>query len=144
MHRKQNAADSCGAACHAGDLLPDYPKGTMEGAIERVREVLTICVGLLCKLEKTMYFFPKTMLQPGSLRAYDPFSITHLLVQHHIRGTGCCPCRELALASHPLELMELLQENQTPLICLSSSSRDQKSPSPMETGAGISEAIRAM
>lgn len=67
--------------------------------------------------------------------------------QHHPRAVWVVP---QVPALHRCALVELLpHRSQTPLICLSSSSRVQKPPSPMETGAGsnktshgISKAIR--
>lgn len=119
--------------------------------MESVGQFKTICASLW-KLNKTtgLLFFYKKMLQPTSRRANIPFSPADLLVQHHPRVTWVPHGREHPMAAgvctrsapgqRPRELMELLpQDNQTPLICLSSSSWDQKSPSPMETGAGSKE-----
>lgn len=118
--------------------------------------VLNYLCFFVVEMKQTHSFFQK-MLQP---RAYIPSSVADLLVQHRPRVVRVLHSPSLprpagartrsAAGQHQRALMELLlHDNQTPLICLSSSSRDQKSPSPMETGAGsnetshgISEAIR--
>lgn len=121
----------------------DYPNLTMERVGETVGEFKPIYKSLLWKLHKTMFFFKK-MQWPISHGAHVPSSIAD--VHPGVWGPACPEPRH----RHQPEVSELSPHgNQTPLMCLSSGSQDQKSPSPMETGAGrmrshgISEAIRS-
>lgn len=52
----------------------------MERVMDSVGQFKTVCVSLLWKLNKTMFFLKKNLLLPSSRRAHIPFSLADLQV----------------------------------------------------------------
>lgn len=124
-----------------------YPTLTV-GRVREMWENFKLFVFLCHGNKQRHIFFQKRKSAAAQLRQ-GMYSLFHRWCPgQHRPGAVWVTLQTPAL--HRWVLMELLLHgNQTPLICLSSSSRVQKPPSPMETGAGsnktshgISKAIR--